>query len=489
MTVPMLRCFCNFRARAASVSSIHGGRDFMASIHGLSRRIRAAVCLAALGFGGASHASEIAPSTLALLKDLRPLTDDLARYRYLADAVHKLPEEQRLPAQQFLATTESELGMYLQALMDFPIDSRKNYTDPLPSPAEWQRVDAVTTISRLAAGRRLVVINEAHHDPHTRELTLALLPRLKAAGFTHFAMEALGDQDIELAARGYPLENSGSEYLHEPMLGEIARKALQLGFIVVPYETDSATTEGRESGQAKNLYQRVFAKHPDARLFVHAGYAHIDKAKGRLGQAVPMAAELARLTGLEPLSIEQTQFREANPRVPHAAYDQLVADFGIASPSVLERKSTGPLMPAVWSANPALHDVSVILPRDTHAIKSAKAVPQYAHLGDVLAPTTLASDDGERPDWLDLGGQRKPLPIDSALCGKTFPCLVEAFYARETDHAVAADRFAFLRSGVQSALYLFPGEYRLRARDADGKVLSERVVDVGKAEKAPVSQR
>lgn len=455
----------------------------MRSGHRVSRLAAAIVCAAGLLFHGSAGANEIAPSTLALLKDLKPLTDDLARYRYLAEAVHKLPDDQRLVARQFLATTESELGLYAQALRDFPIDTRKNYNDPLPAPAEWQAVDAASAIMRLAQGRRLVLINEAHHDPHTRALTLALLPRLKAAGFTHFAMEALGDDDTALAARGYPLWTSGSEYLHEPLLGEIARKALQLGFVVVPYEADSSTTEGRESGQARNLYRRVFAEHPDARLFVHAGYAHIDKTKGRLGKAVPMAAELARLTGIEPLSIEQTQFREAHPQVPHAAYDQLVATFKVTKPVVLERKAAG--SPALgeaaaspfWSANPTLHDVSVILPPDSHSPKET-GVSRYAPLGDLLVPITLAVDEGVRPDWLDLDGRRHAVPIESALCGKTFPCLIEAFYAGESAQAVAADRFAFLRSGVRSSLYLFPGGYRLRARDAEGKVLSERAVEV-----------
>lgn len=459
----------------------------MRSGHRVSRLAAAVVCSIGLLFHGKAAAGEIDPSTLALLKDLKPLTEDLARYRYLAKTVRKFPEgQQRLVAMQFLATTESELGLYAQALRDFPIDSRKNYTDPLPAPGEWQTVDAATAIAHAAQGRRLVLINEAHHDPHTRELTLALLPRLKAAGFTHFAMEALGDTDTELATRGYPLQSSGSEYLHEPLLGEIARKALQLGFVVVPYEADSATTAGRESGQARNLYQRVFAAHPGARLFVHAGYAHIDKAKGRLGNVAPMAAELARLTGIEPLSIEQTQFREAHPQVPHAAYDQLVASFKVTAPVVLERKAAGAPGEAAtslyWSADPKLHDISVILPPDSHSSKEADVV-RYSPMGDLLFPMRIPMDEGIRPDWLDLGEQRHPVPIEGTLCDDTFPCLVEALYAQESDQAVAADRFAFLRSGVHSSLYLFPGKYRLRVRDADGRVLGERAIEVSGAEK------
>lgn len=445
-------------------------------------RFAAVLCTVVLLAGGAARAGEVAPSTRALLQDLKPLTDDLARYRYLMATMRKVPKEQQLVAMQFLATTESELGLYARALRDFPIDSRKNYTEPLPSPLQWRAVDAAPAIARLAAGRRLVVINEAHHDPHTRELTLALLPRLKAVGFTHFAMEALGDKDVELATRGYPLWTSGSEYLHEPLLGEIARKALQLGFVLVPYEVDSSTTEGRENGQAENLYRRVFAGHPEARLFVHAGYAHIDKLRGRLGDATPMTAALARLSGIEPLSIEQTQFREANPLVPHPSYDQLIASFPITAPSVLEPiAAAGTPALRLWSADPDLHDVSVLLPPDRNSPKDANILPTWQEQGDLFIPVMPSIDEGLRPDWLGLGGQRQPYAINSELCDGTFPCVVEATYAKESDQAVSADRFAFLRSGVRSALYLFPGEYRLRARTADGKVLSQRSIAIGSA--------
>lgn len=422
----------------------------------------------------ATEAAQDSASIQQLFRSLKTYPDDLARYRYLVKQAPQLPLDDRMMALQLLATTENELGLYGEALSLFPIDSRKAYIGAIPTPADWSSQDAVQAIAKAAEGRQLVLVNEAHHDAHTRELTLALLPRLRAMGFTYFAAEALGDNDPDLMKRGYPRWDSGSEYLHEPMLGEILRKATQLGFIIVPYEADSDSTAGRESAQANNLYQRVFAKDPHARLFVHAGYAHVDKAPGRLGDAKPMAAVLAKLSGIEPLSIDQTQFRDANPRLSHFAYDQLVAQFQPSRPVVLVNRSSG----ALWSSEPALHDISVILPPDANAAKAIKEAPSWYTLdGQAVAARSMKATLS-RPDWLDLGGQRFALPINTTLCGSTIPCIVEAFYLREPYDAVAADRYAFVGLQSRTDLYLFPGKYRLRARDAEGKVLSEQTVTV-----------
>lgn len=133
-------------------------------------------------------------------------------------------------------------------------------------------------------------------------------------GFTHFAAEALDKRDTELAHRGYALATSGSEYLREPLYGDIVREAIRLGFVIVPYESSDMTPKIRENSQADNLYRRVFMADPAARLFVHAGYAHIDKAPGGLGEDVrPMAMELKRLSGFDPLSINQTVFSGVDP--------------------------------------------------------------------------------------------------------------------------------------------------------------------------------
>jgi hypothetical protein len=163
---------------------------------------------------------------------------------------------------QMFASVENELGLYNEALRDFPLKSHVAASTAIPTAEKWKAADTVDVIAQQAASRRIVLINEAHHDAHTRQLTLALLPRLRALGFEYFAAEALLDNDASLMSRGYPTEASGSEYLREPSYGEIVRTAIKLSFKVVSYAVDSRSTQERETGQAENLYRKIFAKPP-----------------------------------------------------------------------------------------------------------------------------------------------------------------------------------------------------------------------------------
>lgn len=388
-----------------------------------------------------------------LLREMEPMKNDLARYKYLTDQLPRLNEKDWVVAQQLAATLENQLGLYDEAVHDFPFDNRVRVEiQPvkLPGPAAWRAEDAAEVIARLATDRRLVMVNEVHHDAHTRELTLELLPRLRKLGFNYFAAEALDDTDAQLMQRGYPV-TGGSPYLNEPIYGEIVREAIRLGFVVVPYESPGSSTAEREQGQADNLYQRVFAHDPNARLFVHSGYAHIDKASGNFGSdIVPMAVHLKRLSGIDPLSIDQSQLRDIGGRGNNEAYRQLTVDFHPDRPSVLVSRHDG----TVWSTDRRLHDVSVLLP---------------------------PMDHHRRPGWLTLDGKRQARLVTTALCDKKVPCLIEARYANETDNATAADRVAFMVPDSVNSLYLGPGDYHLTAVDTDGRLLSERKLHIDTA--------
>ena len=420
---------------------------------------------------------------IAMFYALNKQPNDLARYSYLTKVMPTLSASDQLVAEQMLATSENELGLYEQAVFSFPLKSALLADLSLPTTAEWQATDAVAVITKLAADHRIVMINEAHHDAHTRELTLALLPHLRALGFAYFAIEALSDHDPGLVQRGYPIKASGTEYLREPLYGEIVREAIRLGFTIVPYDdAESTTIDARETGQAENLYQKVFAKDPGARLFIHTGYAHIDKAAERLGKIEPMAMRLQALTGLNPLSIDQTQFLEVG--LDHTdAYHQLIARFKPKTPVVLINRATG----TAWSASPKLYDVNVILP----PALSLGAFGEGDRYGSRTDGRSMAVSDPtrfsmisptlkymERPNWLTLDGQRIPFPINSDLCRTISPCVIEANYINEPDDATAADRYAFMEIHAASSLYLRPGHYRLRAVSKDGRTLSEQDIEI-----------
>ncbi|AIF47453.1 hypothetical protein HY57_09295 [Dyella japonica A8] len=395
-----------------------------------------------------------ASSATAVKRDLftetAHLKNDLMRYMYLREVMPQLTRDDRLIDQQLLATVEDELGLYDEAMNDFPFDNRVQTPVPLPAATDWVPADAATEIAKLATDRHIVMINEAHHDAHTRELTLALLPKLRAEGFTYFAAEALVNSDTDLMKRGYPIASSGSEYLHEPIYGQIIREAIRLGFKVVAYESDADVLADREAGQAQLIYRQVFKNDPKAKLFVHAGYAHIDKAIGNLGKTIkPMAMQLKQLSGFDPLSIDQTRWRDIGPMPKKDLYNQLIAAFPVERPSVLLSRQNG----SVWASDPDRHDVDVILPPSGHQ---------------------------RRPHWLGLDDTRQTRVISSEICQRQLPCVVEARYANESDDAIPADRYVFLTDNSMNSLYLWPGEYKITAHDRDDRKVSERHITVNK---------
>ncbi len=199
--------------------------------------------------------------------------------------------------------------------------------------------DAVAAITALAAQRQVVMVNEAHHVPQHRMTTLLLLESLKRQGYSYFAAETLYEKDEALQARGYPTIKTGF-YTREPMHGELVRAALRLGYRVVPYEYSPAKPDPeekpdattrfveREEFQAQELRDRVFAKDPKAKVLIHAGYGHISKLPtdwkkddGTVIDVPLMAGWFARLTGIDPLVIDQTVLMEhSHPRHEHPVY-------------------------------------------------------------------------------------------------------------------------------------------------------------------------
>lgn len=428
----------------------------------MSTRLTVSILFCML-LSSAPFSGTCAPSESGILHGFRMQANDLARHQYLVDLIPQLSAPEQVFARQLLSMVDNELGLYDKAITDFPFDERIPLRHPLPwadqslensaygivsyvhDAGNVNATDALDALAGAAAKRRIVLVNEAHDDAHTRVLILAMLPRLRALGYDYFAAEALTENGSALMQRGYPIATSGTEYLHEPLYGDILREAVRLGYTIAAYDQVDSTAD-RDAAQAENLNREIFAKHPHARLFALVGYAHLDKDKGHLGAVTPMAMQLKQLIGLDPLSVDQTQFRDVEPSPHTGPYDQLIDVFHPRRPIVLQLRGH-----RIWSSDPTRYDISVILPE---------------------------MPGNERPGWLSLDGLRHPWPISTALCRETIPCVVEARYGSESDDAIPADRYTFLNAHASSVLYLRPGTYRLHMWGIDGKTLDEAVIHV-----------
>ena len=392
----------------------------------------------------------------------------LSQYMHMRDAYAANTDFAfRVIFNQYLSWYQTWVGDYVGARNSFSI-VQKAERDDADSPLEdddFHAEPAVDAIARLARGRKAVFFNENHSYPLTRTLTVQMLERLRQDGFDTFAAETLYQTDMEaLAKRGYAISATGF-YTEEPIYSEMVHEALRLGYRVVAYEALSdATADAREAEQARNLQRDVFEKHPDARLVVNAGYAHIQEHGKYLGGSA-MGQHFARITDIDPLTVEQTML------IPH---DKLTSDHPYYR-AVMEKLT--PKQPIVfvndkgkpWSLKKKAYDVSVFFPEEV-----------------------LQSG---RPTWLALGGLRQPFEVSGRMCRNDYPCMVEARYAGEPDEAIPADRAVIEFKGRlvgyedkvrQSSdpfptvqLWLRPGTYTLLARDRTNQPRDRQQITVG----------
>ena len=362
---------------------------------------------------------------------------------------------------QYLGWYQTFVGDYPGAERSFSIAQPLQPDDapsPLAAPGVWRARPAPDSIARLAEGRRAVFFNESHNAPLTRTLTVRLLARLRAEGYDTFAAETLYHADSAAQMqRGYPVAASGF-YTREPIYAYMVRQALTLGYRVIAYEAESdAKGDAREREQAENLYRRAFSGHPDARLVVNAGYAHIQKQGEYLGGR-SMVEHFMRISGIDPLCVEQTMlYGRLDPADDHPYWTAVMQAQTPTQPIVFENAQGRP-----WSLRRGQYDLSVFFP------------PQHLV--------------GGRPTWLALGSMRRPYPVSAQeYCRNDLPCLLEARAMNDPHAAVPFDRVLLTAQQPVSALWLPPGRYRLSVRDRDDALLRRSHIRVDRIAPAPAA--
>ena len=347
---------------------------------------------------------------------------------------------------ELLEPVNKTRARFAKELSDSPIDG-------------YQPRNALDAVSSLAGGRQVVMVNEEHRTPLHRAFTLRLLPLLYAKGFRYLALETVNTTDAELNRRGYPTQATGT-YSSDPVYGDMIRRALKLGFKVVPYDVDSlnctprpdnpmSCEDERERGQAQNIVDRVLKNEPGAKILVHAGRDHVAETKEE-GVAM-MAWHFRDISHIDPLTVDQMHMSERrNPADEEPLYRYATRRWRLTEPSVFQ--SAGG---EFWSGG-AGHDLKVFHPR--------------------------ARYERGRPTWLLLGGLRRPrevefrklmIPVRQRKFAGKEPLLVQAFVAGESADAVPVDQVVLSPGKPVPVLMLPKGRTRVRAIDRAGRVLGQ----------------
>jgi hypothetical protein len=325
-------------------------------------------------------------------------------------------------------------------------------------PKGTRAADAVTMITAAADTARVVMINERHHAGGDRLLTLQLLPLLRARGYRYFAAEALSPQDTALMTRGYALEATTGFYTGEPVFAEVIREALRLGYTIVPYELTDAqqrpekrslsAQEYRDRTEALNLIEQTIRRDPSAKVLVHAGYGHVEE--GVIRDWHPMAAYFKELTGIDPVTVEQTWLSERSDSARESFAYRAADRSGLLGRRAIVLIDSGgrriaPIDRAV--------DFQLFSPRTNYI--------------------------NQRPAWLGMDGRRLSVAVGVPECAQT-TCAIDAHNASEPDSATALDRSVLENSRV-AHLYLPPlVEIRIRISTLSGQLMRSCIIRIDK---------
>lgn len=287
--------------------------------------------------------------------------------------------------------------------------------------------DAIAEIVKRAKDTRIVILNEAHVSPRDRMFALQVARALRPLGYGVLAAETFYNDPAgkimdQLKRDGFVRRGTGF-YSLDPVYARFVREALAMGYTPAAYEQTEAQSAAalgtdrqasiiaREQAQAENL-AALLARFPGRKLLIYVGHSHvaeapIDEADEGNPKVEWTAARLKRMTGIDPLTIDQTTVTDLDPaaRQAQAAAARMLG----MRPGVLFDGAT----PLVLGPYAGAVDLQVIHPRRRY------------RLG--------------RPAWLAAAGTR-PVTVPASLRPRHGRCLVQAFARHDPADAVPLDQ-------------------------------------------------
>jgi len=345
-----------------------------------------------------------------------------------------------------VATELSFIGEYNLSLLFF--DQYKSFPSKLNYDSlfiqNFKPVLADKYIIEKAKQYQIVILNEAHHQPRHRIFTESLLSDLYDIGFRYFGAEALMEADYSIENKEYPTTDYGY-YIAEPKFGSLIRKAIKTGYSIFGYDSHGITNfqnnfadlELRDKLQAEKILN-ILKNDPNAKIIIHCGYGHLVESK-REALIKTMGVWIKEMSGINPLTIDQTRMTESSSSIYEYSYFHLAEP--VAYPAVFIDSSGIP-----FNGPPGENwvDIRMYHPR-TKFIRG-------------------------RPDWLLSNDYTFVDLTDSIL--SDCPCLVFAYYNNEDiNNAVPADIIYFSNSVNNKSLVLNKsGIYTVIVRTLENKL-------------------
>lgn len=313
---------------------------------------------------------------------------------------------------------------------------------------------AIAEIVARARQTRVVILDEDHLSPRDRAFGLEVARALRPLGYSVLAAEALTrDKDdgvsrgkmLQLSQDGYVRQSSGY-YLNDPVFADFFRQAMRMGYRPVSYEsagftdekTEAARSDRREQEQAENIVRRALGPDASAKVLIYGGRHHAAKAPindPKVKERLWMAERLKRLSGIDPLVIDQVELGET-PADRQDANLYAVASHKAKTESVVLMRGSKPLVVGLLAGGVDLQVVHPPLQR-IHG----------------------------RPTWLESSMGRTPCAIPPALLPNKGPRLIQAFLAEEGTDAIPIDQVLVTRGKPTPKLMLPKRQIRYEYQD------------------------
>lgn len=337
---------------------------------------------------------------------------------------------------QMAATYYSISGQYKPALeswdMTFGRVKKLSTADSLRL-TKLIPVNAKDYILERSVSEQIIIINEAHHNASHRTFASSLLQGLYDNGYRYLGFETLASDSVNTTK--FAALNSGY-YSKEPEFGNFIYNALKIGFTLFPYEAEGNNKQ-REIGEAKNIFD-FMQKNKEGKYLIYCGYEHAYEGVHKSWEKT-MAGRLSDLTGINPFTIDQTQFSEkSNPK-----YNE-------------------PLLRLTNNTNP------VVLKDENQGIYNGEHKELYTDI-KIIHPITKYVKG--RPNWM-LTKNRKLYKIQVSEV-PNYPALVFAYRKGEYEQkGVPADIIELNTSGDSRFLILNKGEYDIVIKNKEYKIIN-----------------